>query len=176
MNETQKRAVVLVGHGGPATDIPREKIEKLKRLEGLRRKQRLPKMGYEEAQLDAEVRRWPRTPKTDPYKYGLEDIVKRLRERMPDAEVVAAYNEFCAPSIDDAVASLVHRGCRDITLVTTMVTRGGSHSECEIPFEVGLLQKRFPEADIRYAWPFDEAMFADFIVRHLEESRCTSTA
>jgi sirohydrochlorin cobaltochelatase len=36
-----------------------------------------------------------------------------------------------------------------------MLTPGGVHSEIEIPETIAALRRRFPNASIDYAWPFD---------------------
>ena len=68
-----KRGVVLVGHGGIPKDYPRELVTKLRALEAKRRATGGPPTP-EEIELDTKIRRWPRTPKTDPYQAGLEAL------------------------------------------------------------------------------------------------------
>ena len=63
----------------------------------------------------------------------MERLLAALRAALPDAEVVAAYNEFCAPSLEAAVLALAEKGCPHVTVVPTMLTRGGVHSEVELP-------------------------------------------
>ncbi|MDH4082915.1 MAG: hypothetical protein OEV99_13885 [Nitrospira sp.] len=38
-----------------------------------------------------------------------------------------AYNEFCAPTLEESVESLIKQGATSITVTTTMFTPGGSH-------------------------------------------------
>jgi sirohydrochlorin cobaltochelatase len=155
-------AIVLIGHGAPPTDAPRELVAKLKRLEGERRARKLP-MGEEERAIDAQIRALPRTTKTDPYGAGVEAIAAALRPKVLPARVVVAYNEFCAPSIETAVDALVAEGIVDITLATTMPTPGGVHAEVEIPEALAELRERHPQATLRYAWPFDLDAFATLL-------------
>ena len=49
-----------------------------------------------------------------------------------------------------------------------MITRGGSHSENEIPEELEALRKKFKGIDIQYAWPFDMDTFALFLSTHVK--------
>ncbi len=163
-----KKAVLLVGHGGAPTDFPKEKLQRLKALEGQRLARKESKPAGEEAELDALVRGWPRTQKTDPYKYGLETLRDALAARLRGENVICAYNEFCGPSMEEALEHLAAQGFEDIRVVTTMFTRGGIHSECEIPHAVGVFSKKFPNLRIRYLWPFDLSLAADFLARHLE--------
>lgn len=162
-----KEAVILVGHGGIPSDCPGDLVSELKRLEGMRRARGQVEMSPREAELDKQVREWPRTPKTDPYGAGLEQIALRLRDRVAPRKLVVAYNEFCAPSLEDAIADLVAEGTKTILLTTTMFTPGGSHSEQEIPEIVEHARKLHPGVDIRYAWPFDLERAADFLADQL---------
>lgn len=162
-----KTTLILVGHGGAPSDYPRERLQKLKRLEGERMARKIPDMSAEEAALDTEIRAWPRTPATDAYKFGLEALAGALARRTGQP-VVAAYNEFCGPSIEQAVESAAAAGAKRFILVTTMYTRGGVHSECEIPMLVSELRKKRPDLDLRYAWPFRDEDIADFLAGHIE--------
>jgi sirohydrochlorin cobaltochelatase len=157
-----KRAIVLIGHGGVPKDYPRERLSRLRALES-RRQAVGGAMDPEERTLDRDIRFWPRTPSNDPYQAGLEALAARLRPRLDGAPLIVAYNEFCAPSIEDAVESLVAAGVDDLLLLSAMMTPGGSHSEIEIPEAVDLLQRRFPDARIRYLWPYDLDALADFL-------------
>lgn len=161
-------AVILVGHGGIASDTPQELIAELKRLETARKRQGDGDMSEREAELDRQVREWPRTPQNDPYQAGLEAVAEHLRPRLGERRLAIAYNEFCAPSIDQAIDALVAEGAKRITLLTTMFTRGGSHSELDIPAIVAAAGKRHPDVSIAYRWPFDLENVADFLAAHLK--------
>jgi len=163
-------AIILVGHGGIPADCPGDLVSELKRLEGMRRARGIPEMSPREAELDKQVREWPRTPDSDPYGAGLEQVARRLRDRVAPRRLVVAYNEFCAPSVEDAIAKLVEEGSRRIVLTTTMFTPGGSHSEVEIPEIVEHARKVHPGVEIRYAWPFDLERAADFLAAQIERA------
>lgn len=163
-----KTALLLIGHGSPAADTPRELVRELKRLEEERQRERLPEMTPRERELDREVRSWPRTARSDPYQAGLEAIGASLVKRLPGWTVALAYNEFCAPSIDDAVERLAREGHEKIVFVTTMFTRGGVHAECEIPWELERARKRHPGLSLSYAWPFDTEGVAALLARQAE--------
>ena len=49
-----------------------------------------------------------------------------------------------------------------------MITRGGSHSEREIPEELEALRIKYPNVEITYAWPFDMDAFALFLSNHVK--------
>lgn len=161
------KAVLLVGHGASPTDCPGEFLSELKKLE-MRRKASGGPMSAREAELDRKVRDWPRTPETDPYQAGVEAVAAALRQKLKGREVAVAYNEFCAPTIEEAIERLIAAGARGVTVITTMFTRGGVHSETEIPEILEGLRKKHPAVDLRYAWPFAldrlGAMLADQVV------------
>ena len=83
-------------------------------------------------------------------------------------ELKTAYNEFCYPAIEDAVDELVKENVSEIVIVTTMITRGGSHSENEIPEELQALRLKHPNIEIQYAWPFSMEAFALFLTDHIK--------
>jgi sirohydrochlorin cobaltochelatase len=151
---TVVRGVILVGHGGIPKGCPQEWITKLKRLEGQRRTAGTPR-STEELELDTKIRRWPRTPETDPYQSGLEAVAAQLRANIGDVLFAVAYNEFCAPTLEESVEELIKKGATHITVTTTMFTPGGSHSEVEIPEILDHLRPQYPGVELRYAWPFD---------------------
>jgi len=151
---TKKHGVILVGHGGIPRDCPQDLVTRLKRLEGQRRAAKQPP-SQEELELDHKIRRWPRTKETDPYQSGLEAVGDALRQELNGALFAMAYNEFCAPTLEEAVQDLVKQGATAITVLTTMFTPGGSHSEVEIPEILDQLRPLYPTVELRYAWPFD---------------------
>jgi sirohydrochlorin cobaltochelatase len=159
------RAILLVGHGAPARDTPGAKVARLRTLEGERRR-RGTAITDEEQALDVEVRSWPRTTANDPYRAGVLKLATALEAGLPEPKslVRVAFNEFCAPSIEDAVSELAAAGVTHCTLVPTMLTPGGVHSEVEIPEVIAELRKTHPEVEIHYVWPIPMAALAKFFV------------
>jgi sirohydrochlorin cobaltochelatase len=159
---TAVRGVILVGHGGIPIDCPQELVTKLKRLEAQRRTAKVPP-SQEEIELDTKIRRWPRTAATDPYQAGLETVAARLRPQLDGALFAVAYNEFCAPTLEESVKELIKKGATHLTVTTTMFTPGGSHSEIEIPEILDHLRPQYPGVELLYAWPFDLSMVAKLL-------------
>ncbi len=157
--------MLLVGHGAPPSDAPPGLARRVKGLESQRRAAGGGPPSAEEAALDAELRAWPRTPANDPYREGLLRLAERLRPLLGGAPLALAFNEFCAPTIAQAVAELAAAGAERIVVVPTMMTPGGVHSELEIPEELAALRERHPGLAIDYAWPFD----LDAVARLLAE-------
>ena len=164
--ENNKRAVILIGHGGLPSDIPKEIVEDFMKIH----KQRMrtgENITSKEVELESKIRNWERTPESDPYKSGLEKLAYHLSPRLEGYILKTAYNEFCAPSIGEAVESLANDDVKEIVLVTTMLTPGGSHSEKEIPEEVAKLQNQFKDISIYYAWPFNLEKVAELLAAHV---------
>ena len=148
------RGIILVGHGGIPSDYPRDRVTTLRALEARRRATGGPPTA-EEMALDREIRHWPRTPKTDPYRAGLEALAAELKPFLNGERFAIAYNEFCAPTLQETVRELVAFGITEIVVVPSMLTPGGSHSEIEIPEALARLRRDHDGVSIRYAWPFD---------------------
>lgn len=161
-----QKAVILVGHGGVPRDYPSEKVSRLRMLEAQRQRMGTH-MTEEERELDHQIRSWPRTPENDPFCYGIRAIAAKLEPKLGNRKLMVAYNEFCGPSIEQAVEKLVADGFKEIELLTTMFTPGGVHSEFEIPEIVTALQKEYPEVLITYPWPFDLDHVASFLSEQL---------
>ena len=162
-----KTIVVLAAHGAPATDCPRRKIGMLMALEsmpGLVR--RLGFLQAKQEALDHEVRNWKRTADNDPYKLGVDALAERITAQTGYA-VIAGYNEFCMPTISQALDEAVAQGAGQVIVAATMTTRGNEHAEKEIRESVDAAQARHPAVRICYAWPFDPnrvaQLFADEI-------------
>jgi sirohydrochlorin cobaltochelatase len=167
MNDS-KKAVILVGHGGLPSDIPSEMVEKFMRVHKGRIKAGGPITDHE-IQLDTSIRKWKRTPENDPYKTGLESLALHMEPMLEGHILKTAYNEFCYPAIEDAVDELANENVSKIIIITTMITRGGSHSEKEIPEELHALCSKHPNIDIQYAWPFSMDAFALFLTTPIKE-------
>ncbi len=160
------RGVILVGHGGVPKDCPQELLMRLKRLQ-VQRRAAGTLMSAEERELDARIRRWPRTAATDPYQSGLEAVAARLKPYLNGVLFAVAYNEFCAPTLQESVEELIGKGATDITVTTTMFTPGGAHSEIEIPEILDHLRQQYPTVTLRYAWPFDLQQIAATLAEQL---------
>jgi len=162
-----KKAVLLVGHGGLPKDISPEIVEQFMRVHKARLKAGGP-VSQQEIDLDKTIRNWERTEKNDPYKAGLEALSAQMEPLLEGYIVKTAYNEFCHPSIEDAVGELAQQDVSEIIIATTMITRGGSHSEKEIPEEIRQLSQKHRDIRFQYAWPFNMNSFAEFLSDHVK--------
>jgi len=165
---SDRRALVLVGHGAVPRDYPRDRLMTLRGLEARRRASGMPP-SPEEVALENELRNWPRSPATDPYQAGLERLAAHLRRLLAPTRLALAYNEFCAPTVAEAVRGLAAEGITEVVAMPSMFTRGGVHAEVEIPESIDALRAEFPHLSMRYAWPFAEEHLASFLVEHLRQ-------
>ena len=162
----RRKGVVLVGHGGVPKDYPYELVRKQKQLE-TQREASGGGPSPEELALDKKIRDWPRTPETDPYKAGLESLGAQLGPLLKGTLFKLAYNEFCSPSLEGSIVELISLGAREITVIPSMLTPGGSHSEREVPQNIEILRSKYPDIKLKYAWPFDLSRVSQMLADQL---------
>ena len=102
-----KSVVVLAMHGAPPKDVPRLQVALsvglhmwLEHAAGPFR--RLIERYHD--RLDARIRTWPRTAENAPFHAASQALATRLGQEL-GLEVIMGYNEFCAPSLDEALAA-----------------------------------------------------------------------
>lgn len=149
-------AVVLVGHGSPPKDYPQERVAEYMRLKtraelgDIQAKQLFDKM-------DKEIRNWA----------GLKELAEEVNRAGSFVHVEAAFNEFCGPTLEEAIERVAKLKPDTVIVVSTMTTRGSEHSEVEIKEKVESVRKRYPNFRIVYAWPYDLRKQADFFAQHV---------
>ncbi|MBI3356784.1 MAG: hypothetical protein HY038_08455 [Nitrospirae bacterium] len=121
-----------------------------------------------EYELDTRIPRWSRTPERDPYQSGLEAVAAESRANLGNVLFAVAYNEFCAPTLEESVEDPIKKGATNITVTTTTFTPGGSHSEVEIPEILDHLRPQHPGVELRYAWPFDLQLVANTLAEQVK--------
>ncbi|OGR85697.1 MAG: hypothetical protein A2901_05735 [Elusimicrobia bacterium RIFCSPLOWO2_01_FULL_54_10] len=154
--ETQP-VILLAMHGMPASDFPKDQLAEWGRLHSSRA---FTDKRYLE--LDGRLRNWPRTPENDPY-HAASYRLARLMESQTGKKVVVGFNEFDRPSMEDAFADAARLGASRVVVITPMMTRGGSHSESDIPQAIEKARKSHPGLSIDYVWPLDESRIAEFL-------------
>jgi sirohydrochlorin cobaltochelatase len=161
-------AIVLAMHGTPPRDFPHDEMAEMfglhARLHGAQGPEAAALADRHDA-IETRMREWPRTPDNDPYWAACHDLAEHL-EVKTDKRVVVGFNEFCNPSIEDAVDLVVSGGANDVLVMTTMMTRGGEHSEVDIPAAMARAQEAHPGVTFTYAWPFDTEEVAAFLALH----------
>jgi sirohydrochlorin cobaltochelatase len=128
------------------------------------------------AELDAAIRNWPRRSENDPYREGLERVTQVLAGLIPQARVMAAYNEFCRPSLTEAIAQVVAEGARRVFVIPSMLTPGGLHSEQDVPQELARARAAHPNTTITYVWPFETASIASLLAEHVRRAMTESSS
>lgn len=161
------KIIILAMHGAPPLDFPPQETAELfslhSRLEHYRGPER-PALERRYAELEAKMRAWPRRAENDPFHAGSLALAAAL-EKACGCPVVTGFNEFCAPSLPQALDTAAEMGAAEVVVVTPMMTRGGEHAEKEIPAEVESAQARHPAVAFRYAWPFPVEAVAGFLAR-----------
>ncbi len=82
-------------------------------------------------------------------------------------EVVVGFNEFCGPSVEEALGEAVSKGATEVIVITPMMTPGGEHSEVDIPEAIERVKEKHPDVTFRYAWPFKETAVTSFLAEQL---------
>jgi sirohydrochlorin ferrochelatase len=174
---TEKLVIVLAMHGEPPNDFPRDEFASFFALHA-----RLHYAGAKIDEdlhrrydaLDAKMRAWPRTAENDPFHAASQQMAKQLRETT-GLEVVVGFNEFCGPTVEEAIEEAVAREAGNIVVTTPMLTPGGIHAEIQIPALVREAQQKHTDISIRYAWPFDLSEVAKFLAKRIrQESQGTN--
>lgn len=74
--------------------------------------------------LDSELKNWKRRADNDPYKRCADTLAERISAQT-GYDVIAGYNEFCAPTISLAIDEAVDHGSAQVIVDPTMTMRGG---------------------------------------------------
>ena len=164
-------AVVLAMHGAPPKDFPADEMEEYFSLH-----HRLERAGARAAaawrdrarELETRMRRWPRTAVNDPFWAASADLARHLADTT-GAAVFVGFNEFCGPSVEEAIDEAAAGRPAQVVVVTPMLTRGGEHAEADIPAAIERARARHPAVSIVYAWPFDPAAVARFLAARITQ-------
>jgi sirohydrochlorin cobaltochelatase len=166
-----RSVIVLAMHGALPNDFPRGELQEFIRFHarisrGTGTAGATAERRYRE--LEVKVRNWPRTEKNDPYFAGSQEMAVELR-RLSGRRVILGFNEFCAPDLDEALDQAAGAGAEKVVVVTPMLTRGGEHSEKDIPAAIERARKRHPKILFAFAWPFRPCRVAEFLISHLSD-------
>jgi sirohydrochlorin cobaltochelatase len=162
--------IVLAMHGSPPNDFPRREMAEyfgLRSRLGHAAGEDAGRSRYEE--LERKMREWPRTAQNDPYHAASQEMAAQLA-RTTGHPVTVGFNEFCAPTLQAALDTAAGTGADTVIIVTPMMTRGGEHSEVEIPAEVEGARSRHPGTRFVYVWPFEAADVAGFLAAQISRA------
>lgn len=165
-----EKVVLLAMHGAPASDFPRRETAELFDLRAKLRhasEETRDSLQRRHDALDAKMRTWPRTAENDSFYNGSQALAAHLRKEM-GCDVIVGFNEFCAPSLDEALDRAAGLGPKQVVIVTPMMTPGGAHSKAEIPEAIERARRRHTGISFFYAWPFETAEIAKFLAAQTE--------
>lgn len=157
--------IVLAMHGVPPSDFPRHETGELFRLHSQLERATGPEreaLKQRHDELEEKMRSWPRNAENDPFYGGSQELAAHLAG-VTGCEVIVGFNEFCGPSVEEAIEQAVSQGAEKVITITPMMTRGGEHSERDIASAVTAAQCRHPEIPMVYAWPFEVSEVAAFL-------------
>lgn len=160
-----KTVIVLAMHGALPDDLPRHELDTFFSLRAqLKRATSEERLPLEEQlrTLERRIRAWPRTAANDPFYVASQAIGAEL-SHLTGREVIVAFNEFCAPDVEEGLDLAVQHGGQRVIVLTPMLTRGGDHAEKEIPAAIERARQRHPSVTFVYAWPFADAAIARFL-------------
>jgi sirohydrochlorin cobaltochelatase len=164
-----KTHIILAMHGSPPNDFPKNELKEFFRLHSHMDHIHVEGQNDNENrynELDIKMRNWPRTKENDPFYAGAIDMAQHLK-KVTAYELSVGFNEFCAPTLDEAVDEAIVNGAEKIIVITPMMTRGGEHSELDIPQALERSKEKYPTIEIVYAWPFDISEVAGFLASQI---------
>ena len=168
MKPKAKSIIVLAMHGRTPSDFPQAEKAEYFRLQSQLTSSSAPNLELKRRRdaLEQKIRVWRRTAENDPYHHASHELGKTL-QASSGSEVIVSFNEFCAPSIPEAIDLAAEKNPEKILIVTPMMTKGSGHSDVEIPLIVKQAQAKHPACSILYVWPFDDSEIAAFLNRQI---------
>jgi sirohydrochlorin cobaltochelatase len=156
--------VILATHGSPPRDFPpkelREFFELHVRFGDGKGPESPAKARYVE--LESKMRAWKRNSENDPFYVSSLELAKYMEKQL-QLPVFTAFNEFCAPTVLEAICDTAEQGADRVIVVSSMLTRGGEHAEVDIREAVQEASKKYPETEIVFAFPFPGKDIARFL-------------
>jgi sirohydrochlorin cobaltochelatase len=164
-------SIILAMHGAPPLDFPKDELTEFFKFhiqmeyvpEHVRKN---IKPRYDE--LELKIRTWPRNLENDPFFAGAGDMAKQLK-KISGYEVIIGFNEFCSPTLEEAISKARKSNPEKIIVITPMMTKGGEHAGYDIPKAIKRAQNLNPEIPIIYAWPFDVNDVAEFLFSQIKK-------
>ncbi|NHJ19898.1 MAG: hypothetical protein EAX91_03055 [Candidatus Lokiarchaeota archaeon] len=165
-----KTIIVLAMHGMPPNNFPQKETLDYFMLHS--RLENMPgppplQMQQQFEELDRKMRNWPRTQENDPYSFASREMAENLSNQTGYG-VVVGFNEFCSPSLDEAFEEAVKFNPEKIIVITPMMTRGGEHSEKDIPEAIERAKKKNPSIEFSYVWPFNVNNIVKFLAEQIK--------
>jgi sirohydrochlorin cobaltochelatase len=163
--------IVLAMHGMPAKDFPEDEVIELVKLHRIMDKagNHAPSdMRHRYTQLDHKIRNWKRTPENDPFWASSIALAEEM-QAATGFDVIVGFNEFCGPSLENAIDAAASAGATKVIVVTPMMTPGGEHSEEDIPEAISSAKSRYEGVEFIYAWPFPTTDVVSFLASQIRK-------
>ena len=166
------KTIILAMHGAPPNDFPKPEMAEFFRLHAQLEQGVAPEMDLHALEaryviLEAKLRAWPRHATNDPFFTASQALAQALSQET-GYPVIVGFNEFCGPSIDQACDQALAAGGEQVVLITPMMTRGGEHSEQDIPKAINQAKGRHPNVNFIFAWPFEIVEVARFLAKQVQ--------
>ncbi|UCE97255.1 MAG: CbiX/SirB N-terminal domain-containing protein [Dehalococcoidia bacterium] len=164
-----KIIAVLVMQGIPPRDFPQYEVAelftlstRLKYTYGVEREA----LEKRHTELDKKIRNWPRTEHNDPLIASSHQLSTLLKQTT-NYEVIVAYNEYCSPSVDEALDLAVRSGADKIVVIPMSMVSVGGQLEVDIAKAIEHAQSWRIGIPITCAWPFDISEVIQLIKKHI---------
>ena len=165
-----QRILILAMHGTPPRDFPPAEMAEFMRLHAQAEHAPLDlSITDRYADLERRLRSWPRTPENDPFHAASHELGNALGDAA-GAPVLVAFNEFCDPTVEAALARAAEGSPEEVIVVTPMLTPGGEHAAHDIPSAIERARRAHPGVRFLYAWPIPLEATAAFLAAHIHAS------
>ncbi|MEZ4703786.1 MAG: CbiX/SirB N-terminal domain-containing protein [Bdellovibrionota bacterium] len=161
-------AIVLAQHGQPATDVPAPLLGEYFGLMG-HFHYGAPLSGQENMSseqiadlenrfhdVETQIVEWCRNPMNDKFWLHSYYLAEGIQNNL-GYPVLVGFNEFCNPTLEDALLKAASQTTDRVIMVTPMLTPGGGHPEHDLPKVVGKVQDQLvaqeSSVEITYIWP-----------------------
>lgn len=84
----------------------------------------------------------------------VESLVALMKRRVPERAIGHGYLEFALPTIDEGVRAVIAAGVRRVVMLPALLL-GATHTKNDMPGELALLKRRFPEVEFHFGAPMD---------------------
>ena len=159
--------VILATHGSPPHDFPPEELREFFVLHARSHDSgSVSPDAPRFVELESKMRAWTRTPQNDPFYTASRELASYM-EKYLHLPVFTAFNEFCAPTISEALGNSAEMGAEKVIVITSMLTRGGEHAEVDIREAVSQARRDHPEVEFIFAFPFPAKDIARFLAEQV---------
>lgn len=156
-----KKCIILVGHGAFPLDIPKNEISEYMKLRSLHISGNLDHKNLKKfIELEKKIIYKKRTKNNDPHFYHHKILAKKLEQEI-GIKVFIAFNEFCAPLIENLLKDITQE-FNKIIVIPTMLTKG-YHTDTELREKIEKMKNK--KNNIVYIFPFSDKDILSFFLK-----------